>query len=510
MTTLGPTDRSRPAGEPDGDPAPATGVGNDVAADAEPAAIGPMLWGLGVREIHAALWAARGVQCVARGRRAAIDRAADLYLLLEPGQLVDFELQPHLATLFWDNRKVARLRVLDRATPSYREQIIHDEKGWVIRVERRYVARHRSSARVLITADGKLAAAWAAAATRRAGWQMVRDQTPWRHVETRRCDGETAWVGSAEDEHRFLGHVVSTWMNPGRSLTGLRHHGDGVWTTVDMSLPPDAVLIGPLWIGVDPPASALDVVVGPEVIEDRGSPELPVAVRPIREIQAVPLDLSPPARSRTADEHAAGGSRAKRLFDVGFSLAVLLATLPFFILVALAIVIEDGRPVFYAQVREGRGGKKFNCWKFRSMFNGAEARAREFQAANASDGPHVNITNDPRVTRVGRLIRRVQVDELPQFWNVLRGQMSVVGPRPSPERENQLCPAWRELRLSVQPGITGLWQIRRTRREGEDFQEWIRYDMEYVERRSFGLDMKICLLTAWMMVRGRKSTAETN
>ena len=467
-----------------------------------------MIWGLGVRELHQALWASRGVQCVSRGRGRMIDRAADLYLLLEPGQLVDFDLQPSLETLLWDNLKVARVRVIDDTTPAYRERLVLDSLGRVIRVERRYAARHRGSPRVLLTAEPGIAGAWSGAGTRREGWDLVRARSPWRHIRTRRCAGETAWVGEVTDEHRFAGHLVASWPNPGRALTGLRHHGDGVWTTIDGSVPADSVLIGPLWIGaagLDTPASLL---VGPSLMPDRASPELPVAVRRIREIEPVPLELTPPARTRAAGDAAAWEFALKRLFDLIVASLVLLATSPVFLVVAAAIVLEDGRPIFYGHLREGRGGRKFRCWKFRSMFNGAEARVAQLQQANAADGPHVNIPDDPRVTLVGRLIRRIQLDELPQFWNVFRGQMSIVGPRPSPERENQLCPAWRELRLSVPPGITWLWQIRRTRREGEDFQEWIRYDIEYVERRSFGLDLKIFLLTAWMILRGRRTLAE--
>jgi lipopolysaccharide/colanic/teichoic acid biosynthesis glycosyltransferase len=108
--------------------------------------------------------------------------------------------------------------------------------------------------------------------------------------------------------------------------------------------------------------------------------------------------------------------------------------------------------------------------------------------------------NDPRITRVGRVLRKYHLDELPQFFNVLVGDMSVVGPRPSPRKENQFCPPWREARLSVRPGITGLWQVCRTRRAGSDFQEWIKYDLEYVERRTFWLDMKIIAQTVWQIL----------
>ena len=127
------------------------------------------------------------------------------------------------------------------------------------------------------------------------------------------------------------------------------------------------------------------------------------------------------------------------------------------------------------------------------MSREAERIGTEIVDLNLCDGPQVLIKNDPRITRVGAILRRFQIDEFPQFFNVLRGQMSIVGPRPSPDQENQYCPAWRDLRLSVRPGITGLWQIRRTRAPGEDFQEWIRYDMEYVRRASFWFDLKTSL-----------------
>jgi lipopolysaccharide/colanic/teichoic acid biosynthesis glycosyltransferase len=110
------------------------------------------------------------------------------------------------------------------------------------------------------------------------------------------------------------------------------------------------------------------------------------------------------------------------------------------------------------------------------------------------------MANDPRLTRVGRVIRKLNIDELPQFINVLMGDMSVVGPRPSPHKENQYCPAWREARLSVRPGITGLWQVQRTRRAGADFQEWIKYDIEYVQKAGVWTDLFIILKTFRVLV----------
>ena len=122
---------------------------------------------------------------------------------------------------------------------------------------------------------------------------------------------------------------------------------------------------------------------------------------------------------------------------------------------------------------------------------------------NQVDGPQFFIEKDPRLTRVGRFLRKMKIDELPQFFNVLKGQMSVVGPRPSPFQENQFCPAWREARLSVRPGITGLWQVRRTRRQGCDFQEWIKYDIEYVEKGNWRLELWILWRTLGVIFRGQ-------
>ena len=129
------------------------------------------------------------------------------------------------------------------------------------------------------------------------------------------------------------------------------------------------------------------------------------------------------------------------------------------------------------------------------MRRDAEAMVEQLRALNQADGPQVFIEDDPRVTRVGRFLRASQLDELPQLFNVLLGQMSLVGPRPSPDRENQICPAWREMRLSVRPGITGLWQVRRTREDGLDFQEWVRFDLEYIRKASFLLDCRIIFET---------------
>lgn len=137
------------------------------------------------------------------------------------------------------------------------------------------------------------------------------------------------------------------------------------------------------------------------------------------------------------------------------------------------------------------------------MRKDAEQLKQQYLKDNQADGPQFYIAEDPRLTRVGRVIRKLNIDELPQFFNVLRGHMSVVGPRPSPRRENQFCPPWREARLSVRPGITGLWQVMRTRRPGMDFQEWIKYDLEYVQNASLLTDLGILWQTINLMLRGK-------
>jgi lipopolysaccharide/colanic/teichoic acid biosynthesis glycosyltransferase len=198
---------------------------------------------------------------------------------------------------------------------------------------------------------------------------------------------------------------------------------------------------------------------------------------------------------------------AKRAFDVAFSSLAILVTLPLYPLIIAAIWFEDGGPFFFSHKRETVGGREFNCVKFRSMRKDADKLKHLYKKMNKADGPQFYIENDPRLTRIGHFLRKYNLDELPQFWTVLWGDMSIVGPRPSPRRENQYCPPWREARLSVRPGITGLWQVKRTRRAGSDFQEWIKYDLEYVEKHNWWLDLKIIWQTV-LNVLGKVSRSE--
>jgi lipopolysaccharide/colanic/teichoic acid biosynthesis glycosyltransferase len=190
----------------------------------------------------------------------------------------------------------------------------------------------------------------------------------------------------------------------------------------------------------------------------------------------------------------------KRIADVVASVVVLIFFAPVIPVIALAVKMSSPGPVFFRDKRQGRHGRLFDCAKFRTMRQGADKMQDKLRYVSEVDGPQFKMADDPRITTVGRFLRETYLDEIPQFFNVLCGQMSIVGPRPSPESENRLCPSWRDARLSVRPGITGLWQVYRTREAQKDFQEWILYDTQYVRDFSFGLDLWICWRTFRRMV----------
>ena len=169
--------------------------------------------------------------------------------------------------------------------------------------------------------------------------------------------------------------------------------------------------------------------------------------------------------------------------------------------IVLAIKLNSPGPVFYRHKRQAKHGKEFYCLKFRTMIVGSEQMQDKLRTISQVDGPQFKIDDDPRISAVGRFLRNTYVDEIPQFFNVLLGQMSVIGPRPSPESENTLCPFWRDARLSVRPGITGLWQVCRTRQPMKDFQEWIHYDTKYVKNLSLRMDLWIFWQTIKNLVK---------
>jgi exopolysaccharide biosynthesis polyprenyl glycosylphosphotransferase len=192
---------------------------------------------------------------------------------------------------------------------------------------------------------------------------------------------------------------------------------------------------------------------------------------------------------------------AKRMLDVVAAAIGLVLLSPVLLAIAFAIVRDDGRPVFFRQERLGLHGRPFKVIKFRSMARDAEARLADLQDRNEIQGRAFKITDDPRVTKVGRFLRRTSLDELPQLINVLRGEMSLVGPRPPLPGEVDNYDLWHRRRLSMKPGITGLWQVR-ARREPE-FDRWVAADLEYIDRWSLWLDVKILARTIPAAVQGR-------
>ncbi len=186
------------------------------------------------------------------------------------------------------------------------------------------------------------------------------------------------------------------------------------------------------------------------------------------------------------------GRRAQDIFFSGIALIVLS---PLMLVTALLIFIDDphGSPIF-SQVRCGRDNKPFKMYKFRSMYCDAEERLSELLENNEMDGPAFKIKDDPRITRIGNFIRKTSLDELPQLWNIFKGDMSIVGPRPALPREVELYNEYQMQRMYIQPGLTCYWQIQPNRND-ISFDEWMALDMKYIQERSFTVDWKIIFLT---------------
>jgi lipopolysaccharide/colanic/teichoic acid biosynthesis glycosyltransferase len=298
--------------------------------------------------------------------------------------------------------------------------------------------------------------------------------------------------GFASDLPRFIGPV----------LVGKR-----------VVVEPGAVVVGPTVL-CDDSVIARDAVVDSSIVGSHVSVDLGRVVRGCLAVA--------PGRGCAEPDWKGEGSRAqayipaesafrpwsrfsyvrclKRVLDVLAATVVLILFAPVFPVIALAVRMSSPGSVFFKDKRQGFHGRFFNCIKFRTMRQGADKIQEKLRFVCEVDGPQFKMADDPRITTVGRFLRETYLDEIPQFFNVLCGQMSVVGPRPSPESENTLCPLWRDARLSVRPGITGLWQVRRTRAEHKDFQEWIHYDTQYVRDLSPGLDLWICWRTFRRMV----------
>jgi exopolysaccharide biosynthesis polyprenyl glycosylphosphotransferase len=192
---------------------------------------------------------------------------------------------------------------------------------------------------------------------------------------------------------------------------------------------------------------------------------------------------------------------AKRALDITVAVIALIVLAPLMAVIAIAIKLDSRGPVIFRQTRCGKDGKPFTFLKFRGMTEDAERRQAELLELNEADGPIFKIRHDPRVTRVGRFIRRTSLDELPQFWNVLRGEMSLVGPRPPIPSEVAVYEPWHRNRLACVPGITGLWQV--SGRSDLTFKEMVELDIDYITRWSLWVDLRIIVRTLVVVVLAR-------
>lgn len=194
----------------------------------------------------------------------------------------------------------------------------------------------------------------------------------------------------------------------------------------------------------------------------------------------------------------------KRLIDIVGGLVGCLITIVITPFVALAIRLDSPGPVLFAQTRIGKNGRRFKIYKFRSMYTDAEARKKELEALNEMQGLMFKMENDPRITKVGKFIRKTSIDELPQFFNIVKGDMSLVGTRPPTEGEFEQYNSHYRRRISMTPGLTGLWQIS-GRSEIVDFDEVVKLDLEYIDNWTLGLDIKILFQTVWVVLTGKGS-----
>lgn len=183
----------------------------------------------------------------------------------------------------------------------------------------------------------------------------------------------------------------------------------------------------------------------------------------------------------------------KRFLDLIISLCSVVILSPLFLLIAILIKATSKGPILYKQIRSGLNGRRFTCYKFRSMVVGADNKINEIEHLNIMTGPVFKVKNDPRLTKIGKILRKYSLDELPQLWNVVKGEMSLVGPRPPIPQEVHKYQKWQRRRLSMKPGITCLWQV--SGRNRVDFDTWMKLDLQYIDNWSLGLDFKILLKT---------------
>lgn len=463
------------------------------------------MWGLTVEELHARFWQSRGLVVVMRGDPVPA-REAEWYLLVDRDVLLLADLTESLSRMYWSGREMLILRLVRRAgdeEEGTRHRVVG--RDGAIRFEPWVSGRSGGAGRArraILTHVRAVAEGWRGAGSVAEGMSLAMSEVP----EDRRGCWKVAAaefdVGVEEEAARFTRELVRTWRKPVPAIAGVRPAGHEVWADEDAVVSEDARLLGPVWVGAGRRLNEGEVL-GPAVLWDTVERTVEAEEGGANDDEIYEREIADRA-ARRVRVHVERVSRwswaAKRVLDVVGALVGLALTLPMYPLLFLAIWIEDGSPFFFGHKRETLGGREFKCWKFRSMRRDAEAIRKQLK--NEADGPQFFMREDPRMTRVGRILRATNLDEVPQFWNVLMGEMSLVGPRPSPRAENLHCPAWRQARLSVRPGITGLWQVERTRAPGMDFQEWVKFDLEYVQRMSLMTDVWIMARTVVKVLKG--------
>jgi exopolysaccharide biosynthesis polyprenyl glycosylphosphotransferase len=310
---------------------------------------------------------------------------------------------------------------------------------------------------------------------------------------------------------RKMGNLISRYSDWGLRIVGyvdvdegpaVESQGDILGSVSDLSRIIDENIVDEIiFIGDRPSLDILDKIL--ELCHEQGIRARLAAdffPKKVTNLSMEFLENIPVITFSSAPERAAS-LLVKRVLDIGISAALLTLLLPLLVLVGLLVKLTSKGPVIYRQIRCGLYGRKFVLYKIRSMRDGAEDVLWEIKHLNEMDGPVFKMRNDPRITPLGRFLRKSSIDEWPQFWNVLKGDMSLVGPRaPLPEEVKEYT-RWQRRRLSVKPGITCLWQV--SGRNEIDFHEWMKLDLHYIDNWSLLLDLKILLRTFPVVLFGK-------
>ncbi len=411
------------------------------------------IWGLDPVQLHSRYWASLGVQVVRQGEPSEIVKHAELYLLTDPGSLTLFKLALLMDSLNWVRPQVLFVRLHDDRERGYRENAVTDDYGNFIRFQRLYDAS-RSLTRVVMTPDREVAQLWQSAPDPLTGWRRLRRFSKRTQRATQTIAGSVYDRSDSREVAWFVHDLVQCWKRPdstvlrARQVTdagpfdglekltaGKLRSGTPVWRDAQARIQPGVKFIGPVWVGAGREVEAGATVIGPAVIWD--DPRR----RPVNDaIQWLQIEPKEPPPEPSLKDATVLDRAVKRGFDIACALFGLLLSLPLCPFIVLAIWLEDGRPFFFGHTRESRGAREFACWKFRSMRKDAEKMKAELKKLNQADGPQFFIKDDPRLTRVGRFLRKYNLDELPQLWNVLVGDMSMVGPRPVPRAKTSTAP----------------------------------------------------------------------